>query len=90
MKTLWRIINILTLLSIVLVVIYSEYVTSTINTYRDLLNATSHEELNDAEHVLRLFLNKWEGIALGFTLSFIFLTKYLIKKATGVLNKISN
>ena len=90
MKTLWKIINILTFLSIVLVIVYSEQVSSTINNYRDVLNSIPNEKLLDYEHLIRLFLNKWEGIALGFSFSFIFLIRFLSRKAMGVLNKISN
>ena len=77
-------------LYIVLVIIYSEYITSSINNYRNYLNAIPNGELADYEHAVRLVINKWEGIALSFTLSFIFLIRFLLRKANGVINKISN
>lgn len=90
MKTLWKIINLVTLSSIIVVIVYSEAITSQINGYRELLNSVSHDKLSDAEHMFRLIINKWEGIALAFTLSFIFLIRELWRRFLGVANKLTS
>ena len=89
MKIIWKIINAATLLSILFVIVYSEYIAFQINTYRDYLNSVENNSLNDFEHMIRLIVNKWEGIALSFTLSFIFLIRFLTKRIVGTINKIS-
>lgn len=89
MKIVWKIINATTLLSILFVIIYSEHITFQINTYRDYLNSVENNSLNDFEHMIRLIVNKWEGITLSFTLSFIFLIRFLTKRIVGTINKIS-
>lgn len=88
MVTFWRIINLLILASIVLVILFSERITVNINNYRDYLN--EQETLNDGMHLIRLLVNKWEGIALACTLCFLFLIRFLAAGLSGIFKKLTS
>lgn len=86
--TFWKIINIIIITSIILVVVFSENITAFLDSKREYLN--QQESLNDFMHLIRLIINKWEGICMALGLSFLFLLKFILTGLGGLFNKITS
>ena len=85
---IWKILNLLNLIAIILVIVFSQDIANYLNEWKEYLN--NQEELTDTRVILRVIINKWEGIALSFTLMFVFFIRQLLSTASGIIEKISN
>jgi len=87
MEYFWRLFNIFNLVSIVLVIIFSESITECLNEYRLYLN--EEEELSDGAHAIRFLVNRWEGICMAGSIALLFFIRKVAGLVGGVYNKVT-
>ena len=87
MTYFWRFFNLINLLSIILVVVFSEDITAYLNEYR--LYLIEQEELSDGGHALRWLLVHWEGLCMAGTIALMFFIRKVGGLLGGVYNKVT-
>jgi hypothetical protein len=84
---MWKVISLINLVCIIAVVVYSDYISTTLDGYKTHL--LSLDTPTDSQVVMKVVMERWQGISLAFNLMFIFFLRKLFGVFKGALNKVT-
>ena len=82
---IWKIINTINLIAIIVVIVFSREITFYLNKYTIYLNTL--ENPSDSIHIIRWIMNRWQGITLAGSLALIFFIRAMMRGVSKLTNK---